>query len=201
MPAPFSRPAATTAVLIETASCHDRTCRLKLSKKQKPLVVREGIPPHPATVQRDGAEKSTDHVCILVPLHKRTAPRLTPARAPFMDVASASPPVPPFTKRPPSRRCAPPKMRGTTAIRRKCHMAYTEDANRTAGRSSKARKSKGVPGAQVVKKLEYRLIKEYWAHGDERIAVRFAYEYNTADGKWFGAYGNENWEFDENGPD
>ena len=36
---------------------------------------------------------------------------------------------------------------------------------------------------------EYRLIKEYWAHGDDRIAVRFAYEYNTADGKWFRAYG------------
>ena len=47
--------------------------------------------------------------------------------------------------------------------------------------------------------LNYKLKKEYWAHTDNRIAVRFEYEYHTADGKWFRAYGNENWEFDENG--
>jgi nuclear transport factor 2 (NTF2) superfamily protein len=49
------------------------------------------------------------------------------------------------------------------------------------------------------KELNYKLKKEYWAHGDNRIAVRFEYEYQTKDGKWFRAYGNENWEFDENG--
>jgi len=46
---------------------------------------------------------------------------------------------------------------------------------------------------------EYRLIKEVWAFDGNRIAVRFAYEYHDDDGKWFRAYGNENWEFDENG--
>lgn len=46
---------------------------------------------------------------------------------------------------------------------------------------------------------DYRLIKELWAYGDARIAVRFAYEYHDADGQWFRAYGNENWEFDANG--
>ncbi|MGM9478168.1 DUF1348 family protein [Pedobacter sp. GSP4] len=49
------------------------------------------------------------------------------------------------------------------------------------------------------KELDYKLKKEYWAHTDNRIAVRFEYEYRTAEHKWFRAYGNENWEFDENG--
>jgi len=49
------------------------------------------------------------------------------------------------------------------------------------------------------KELNYRLKKEYWAHTDDRIAVRFEYEYSNAEGHWFRAYGNENWEFDENG--
>lgn len=49
------------------------------------------------------------------------------------------------------------------------------------------------------RELHYKLKKEYWAHTDNRIAVRFEYEYQTRDGNWFRAYGNENWEFDENG--
>ncbi|WP_223606869.1 nuclear transport factor 2 family protein [Chryseobacterium sp. OSA05B] len=49
------------------------------------------------------------------------------------------------------------------------------------------------------KELNYQLKKEYWAHTDNRIAVRFEYEYQTQDGNWFRAYGNENWEFDNNG--
>ena len=47
--------------------------------------------------------------------------------------------------------------------------------------------------------LDYRLIKELWAFAGNRIAVRFAYEYHDIAGNWFRAYGNENWEFDENG--
>ena len=49
------------------------------------------------------------------------------------------------------------------------------------------------------KEFNYKLKKEYWAHADNRIAVRFEYEYQNKEGKWFRAYGNENWEFDENG--
>ncbi len=49
------------------------------------------------------------------------------------------------------------------------------------------------------RELNYKLKKEYWAHTDNRIAVRFVYEYQNQEGKWFRAYGNENWEFDENG--
>lgn len=46
---------------------------------------------------------------------------------------------------------------------------------------------------------DYRLIKEIWSHGDNRIAVRFCYECRDGTGQWFRAYGNENWEFDADG--
>jgi nuclear transport factor 2 (NTF2) superfamily protein len=49
------------------------------------------------------------------------------------------------------------------------------------------------------KELDYRLIKEVWAHDRNRIAVRFAYEWHDDSGHWFRSYGNENWEFDHAG--
>ena len=49
------------------------------------------------------------------------------------------------------------------------------------------------------RELDYRLIKELWAFGDNRIAVRFAYEWHDDSGNWFRSYGNENWEFDPAG--
>lgn len=49
------------------------------------------------------------------------------------------------------------------------------------------------------RELDYRLIKELWTFAGNRIAVRFAYEYRDDSGSWFRAYGNENWEFAENG--
>lgn len=49
------------------------------------------------------------------------------------------------------------------------------------------------------KELEYRLVKELWAWSGDRIAVRFAYECHDASGQWFRSYGNENWEFNEQG--
>src|SRR5215467_2323703 len=49
------------------------------------------------------------------------------------------------------------------------------------------------------RELDYRLIKEIWTFQDNRIAVRFAYECHDDSGNWFRSYGNENWEFDENG--
>ena len=49
------------------------------------------------------------------------------------------------------------------------------------------------------KELEYKLKKELWSFRDNRIAVRFEYEYHNKAGQWFRAYGNENWEFNENG--
>jgi len=47
--------------------------------------------------------------------------------------------------------------------------------------------------------LNYKLKKELWAFSENRIAVRFEYEYQNTEGQWYRAYGNENWEFDENG--
>ncbi len=49
------------------------------------------------------------------------------------------------------------------------------------------------------RELDYRLIKELWTFGGNRIAVRYAYEYHDDSGQWFRAYGNENWEFDADG--
>jgi uncharacterized protein len=49
------------------------------------------------------------------------------------------------------------------------------------------------------KEHEYRLIKELWAYEGNRIAVRFAYEWHNDNNEWFRSYGNENWEFDQNG--
>ncbi|KAL4427192.1 hypothetical protein ABPG74_013396 [Tetrahymena malaccensis] len=80
-------------------------------------------------------------------------------------------------------------------------LAYTED---TQWRN----RSDFVNGRQQVieflkkkwqKEQNYRLIKELFAFTENRIAVRFAYEYQDLNGVWFRAYGNENWEFDENG--
>lgn len=50
-----------------------------------------------------------------------------------------------------------------------------------------------------LRELDYRLIKEVWAHAGNRIAVRFVYEYRDDSGNWFRAYGNENWQFDADG--
>ncbi len=49
------------------------------------------------------------------------------------------------------------------------------------------------------RELDYRLIKELWAFGGNRIAVRFAYEWHDDSGNWFRSFGNENWEFDDSG--
>jgi len=53
--------------------------------------------------------------------------------------------------------------------------------------------------AKWEKEVDYRLIKELWAFTENKIAVRFAYEWQNKEGQWFRSYGNENWEFDANG--
>ena len=53
--------------------------------------------------------------------------------------------------------------------------------------------------AKWKKEFEYKLKKELWAFTDNKIAVRFEYEWHDSKGQWFRSYGNENWEFDENG--
>lgn len=53
--------------------------------------------------------------------------------------------------------------------------------------------------AKWARELNYRLVKELWAFGGSRIAVRFVYEYHDADGRWYRAHGNENWDFHSDG--
>jgi len=80
-------------------------------------------------------------------------------------------------------------------------LAYTPDSvwrNRAefiAGRDE----IKAFLRRKWARELEYRLIKELWTFGDNRIAVRFAYEWHDDSGQWYRSYGNENWEFDPRG--
>jgi nuclear transport factor 2 (NTF2) superfamily protein len=83
----------------------------------------------------------------------------------------------------------------------KIALVYTEDSQ------WRNRHEFPVGRAQIIEflqrkwqlELEYRLIKELWAHDANRIAVRFAYEWKNQAGQWFRSYGNENWEFADNG--
>jgi nuclear transport factor 2 (NTF2) superfamily protein len=83
----------------------------------------------------------------------------------------------------------------------KIALAYTED-------SSWRNRGEFLVGRPAIidflrrkwqRELEYRLIKELWAFRDNRIAVRFAYEWHDDSGNWFRSFGNENWEFDAKG--
>jgi nuclear transport factor 2 (NTF2) superfamily protein len=94
-----------------------------------------------------------------------------------------------------------PKTPGTPCDPQRVSLAYTED-------SRWRNRADFVHGrAEIVafltrkwaRELDYRLIKEVWAHEGNRIAVRFAYEWHDDSGSWFRSYGNENWEFDEHG--
>lgn len=83
----------------------------------------------------------------------------------------------------------------------KVSMAYTPDSewrNRSEFITGRAEIQEFLRKKWQAEK-NYKLRKEYWAHGDNRIAVRFQYEYQNNLGQWYRAYGNENWEFDANG--
>lgn len=80
-------------------------------------------------------------------------------------------------------------------------LAYTEDCRwRNRGEFIVGREQiVAFLTRKWVRELDYRLIKEVWAHDDNRIAVRFAYEWHDDSGQWYRSYGNENWEFDDAG--
>jgi nuclear transport factor 2 (NTF2) superfamily protein len=83
----------------------------------------------------------------------------------------------------------------------KVALAYTPDSrwrNRAEFISGRA-EIEAFLTRKWARELDYRLIKEVWAHQGNRIAVRFAYEYRDDSGSWFRAYGNENWQFDAEG--
>jgi nuclear transport factor 2 (NTF2) superfamily protein len=80
-------------------------------------------------------------------------------------------------------------------------LAYTEDS-RWRNRAEFLRGRAAIEAFLTRKwqrELDYRLIKEVWAFAENRIAVRFAYEWHDDSGQWFRSYGNENWEFDAEG--
>ena len=111
------------------------------------------------------------------------------------------PPLPPFT-----RETAIQKVRGAedgwnSRDPAKVALAYTVDTkwrNRAEFVTSRA-EAQAFLERKWAKELDYRLIKELWAFTENRIAVRYAYEWHDDSGNWFRSYGNENWEFGEDG--
>ena len=110
-------------------------------------------------------------------------------------------PLPPFTLETAKQKIQMAEDAWNSQNPEKVSLAYTVD-------SEWRNRSTFVNGREEIVKflankwqreLNYKLKKEYWSHTENRIAVRFEYEYQTKEGNWFRAYGNENWEFDENG--
>src|SRR5690349_20964034 len=106
-------------------------------------------------------------------------------------------PVPPFTRESAILKVRLAEDAWNSRDPHRVSLAYAED-------SRWRNRSEFINGrAEIVafltrkwaKELDYRLIKEVWAFGDNRIAVRFAYEWHDDSGNWFRSYGNENWEF------
>ena len=111
------------------------------------------------------------------------------------------PPLPPFTEETAIQKVRMAEDAWNGRDPEKVSLAYTPD-------SKWRNRSDFLEGRdQIVafltrkweRELDYRLIKELWTFGGNRIAVRFAYECHDAEGQWYRSYGNENWEFDENG--
>ena len=111
------------------------------------------------------------------------------------------PPLPPFTRETAVQKARMAEDGWNSRNAEKVSLAYTED-------SIWRNRSVLLQGRTAIveflidkwkKEHDYRLVKELWAFTDNRIAVRFQYEYHDDKGQWFRAYGNENWEFDEQG--
>jgi nuclear transport factor 2 (NTF2) superfamily protein len=111
------------------------------------------------------------------------------------------PPLPPFTRESAILKVRLAEDGWNSRDPEKVALAYTVDTvwrNRAEFASGRAEVIQFLT-RKWNRELEYRLIKELWAFHENRIAVRFAYEWRDDSGHWFRSYGNENWEFDENG--
>ncbi|HEX7959472.1 MAG TPA: nuclear transport factor 2 family protein [Terriglobales bacterium] len=111
------------------------------------------------------------------------------------------PPLPPFTQETAIQKVRMAEDAWNSRDPEKVSLAYTPD-------SRWRNRAEFLNGRQEIvaflkrkwaRELDYRLIKEVWTFAGNRIAVRFAYESHDDSGNWFRSYGNENWEFDENG--
>jgi uncharacterized protein len=111
------------------------------------------------------------------------------------------PPCPPFTRETAVLKVRAAEDGWNTRDPQRVSLAYSEQS-RWRNRSEFATGRKEIVdllGRKWSRELDYRLIKELWAFTGNRIAVRFAYECHDAAGNWFRSYGNENWEFDDDG--
>ncbi|GAA5018482.1 nuclear transport factor 2 family protein [Kitasatospora paranensis] len=118
-----------------------------------------------------------------------------------MPHARTAAPVPPFTEETARRKVQAAEDAWNSRDPERVALAYTEDSewrNRDVFLTGR-REIVAFLTAKWQRELGYRLRKELWAYTGDRIAVRFEYEFHDADGQWFRAYGNENWEFDPNG--
>ncbi len=135
-------------------------------------------------------------------MRRTRSPRLvTPGLRGHDRVMETRPPVPPFTRDDAAAKVRAAENGWNTRDPERVALAYTPD-------SRWRNRSEFFTGRPAIvefltrkwqRELDYRLIKELWAFGDDRIAVRFAYEWHDAEGAWFRSYGNENWEFDAAG--
>ncbi|MCB1529131.1 MAG: nuclear transport factor 2 family protein [Hyphomicrobiaceae bacterium] len=114
---------------------------------------------------------------------------------------SQRPPLPPFTAATATEKVRLAEDGWNARDPERVALAYTEDS-RWRNRSEFVTGRTEIVAFLTRKwasELDYRLIKELWLHGENRIAVRYAYEFHDDAGTWFRAYGNENWEFDGDG--
>jgi nuclear transport factor 2 (NTF2) superfamily protein len=110
-------------------------------------------------------------------------------------------PLPPFTEETAKQKIQAAEDAWNSKKPAKIALAYSPDSewrNRITFLRGRAEIVAFLQG-KWEKELDYKLKKSYWAHTDNKIAVRFEYEWRDAAGQWYRAYGNENWEFDENG--
>ena len=113
----------------------------------------------------------------------------------------ARPPLPPFTTETATRKVRMAEDAWNGRNPEKVSLAYSPDS-RWRNRSEFLHGRAEIVAFLTRKwasELEYRLIKELWTFGDDRIAVRFAYEWHDAAGQWYRSFGNENWEFTPTG--
>jgi nuclear transport factor 2 (NTF2) superfamily protein len=111
------------------------------------------------------------------------------------------PPLPPFTRESAIQKVRMAEDGWNSRDPARVALAYTQDS-RWRNRTEFLQRRAAIEAMLTRKwnrELDYRLIKELWAYHENRIAVRFAYEWHDDSGQWYRSYGNENWEFDANG--
>jgi len=111
------------------------------------------------------------------------------------------PPLPPFTNETAIQKVRMAEDAWNTRNPQRVAQAYTVDSqwrNRTELPKGREQIEEFLQ-RKWARELDYRLIKEIWTFADNRIAVRFAYEWHDDSAHWFRSYGNENWEFDAHG--